>query len=133
VPPLPWTSLSTAEPGRDYLVLASHLPLRKISATLRFLRFVMSVRGQLATAPGIVGYALLAHPFARDYWTLSAWESEAALAEFVRQQPHVDVMAGLRDAMGETGFVQWTAPGSALPPTWKDALARLDRAQQEPR
>jgi hypothetical protein len=55
------------------------------------------------------------------------------VAESVRKQPHIDVMASLRDAMGDTSFAQWTAPGSVLPPMLKDAPARLEPAQQEPR
>jgi len=32
VPGLPWTSRAELEPGSEYLVMASHLPLSRISA-----------------------------------------------------------------------------------------------------
>jgi hypothetical protein len=60
------------EPGTGYLVMASHLPLKRITATVRFFRGVSAVRKQLATADGLIGYTLRARPLARDYWTLSA-------------------------------------------------------------
>lgn len=71
MPDLPWTARAEMEPGSDYLVMASHLPLKRISATVRFFRGVAAVRRQLAAADGLVGYTLRARPLARDYWTLS--------------------------------------------------------------
>lgn len=64
------------EPGTGYLVMASHLPLQRITATVRFFRAVSAVRRQLATAEGLIGYTLRAKPLARDYWTLSVWTGE---------------------------------------------------------
>jgi hypothetical protein len=56
------------EPATGYLVMVSHLPLRRITATVRFFRAVSAVRKQLATAEGLIGYTLRAKPLARDYW-----------------------------------------------------------------
>jgi quinol monooxygenase YgiN len=67
------------EPGGEYLVMASRLPLRNITSTLRFLRAVAAIRKQLSSTEGLVGYALRAKPVARDYWTLSAWKDRDAL------------------------------------------------------
>jgi predicted enzyme related to lactoylglutathione lyase len=72
------------EPGHEYLVMASHLPLRKNTSTVRFFRGVWAVRRQLAGADGLVGYTLRAKPFARDYWTLSVWNDQASLRAFMR-------------------------------------------------
>jgi hypothetical protein len=72
------------EPGTGYLVMASHLPLKRITATVRFFRGVSAVRKQLAAADGLIGYTLRAKPLARDYWTLSVWKDNATLREFMR-------------------------------------------------
>ncbi len=88
MPDLPWTSHSEVEPGLEYLAMASHLPLKNFSSTLRFFRGVSDVRNQLAGAEGLIGYTLRAEPFARDYWTLSIWKDQAALREFMRAPPH---------------------------------------------
>jgi len=79
VPDLPWTTRVEMEPGSGYLVMASHLPLKRISSTVRFFRGVTAVRRQLAAADGLVGYTLRAKPLARDYWTLSVWKDEGFL------------------------------------------------------
>ena len=62
MPDLPWTSRSHMEPSPEYLVMASHLPLRRLSSTVRFFRAVNAVRGQLAHTDGLIGYTLRAKP-----------------------------------------------------------------------
>ncbi len=55
MPGLPWTTRAEMEPGSDYLVMASHLPLKQISATVRFFRGVSAVRRQRAAADSLAG------------------------------------------------------------------------------
>jgi quinol monooxygenase YgiN len=116
------------QPGRQYLVMASHLPLHRLSSTVRFFRAVSAVRKQLATARGLVDYTLRAKPLSRRYWTLSVWEDEAALQEFLRQRPHADVMSSLRPLMDPTTFVRWTITLADGRPTWPQAMDRLGSA-----
>jgi hypothetical protein len=113
------------EPGRAYLVMASHLPLTKLNSTVRFLRAVGAIRKQLAGAEGLVGYALRAKPLARDYWTLSVWADASALQTFMRASPHVRLMSSLKPLMGPTKFVRWEITASDGRPSWAGALERL--------
>jgi quinol monooxygenase YgiN len=89
------------------------------------MRLTVSVVRQLQRTDGLVGYSLRAQPLARTFWTLSAWTDDDALAAFVRQMPHVSVMAKLRPHMAATRFTTWRARGSDLPISWDDAVARL--------
>jgi quinol monooxygenase YgiN len=113
------------EPGPQYLVMASHLPLKRISSTVRFFRAVSAIRKQLAAADGLIGYTLRAKPLARNYWTLSVWTSETALREFMRTPPHAGLMASLKPLMGATKFVTWTIHAADGRPSLADALERL--------
>lgn len=125
VPDLPWTSRAELEPGSEYLVMASHLPLSRISATVRFFQAVFAVRKQLAAADGLVGYTLRARPLARDYWTLSVWRDETALRGFMRTPPHVRIMTSLKPVMGPTKFVTWRISAADGRPTMAGALEHL--------
>jgi heme-degrading monooxygenase HmoA len=122
---LPWTTRAEMQPGSEYLVMASHLPLQRLFSTVRFFRAVSAIRKQLAGADGLVGYTLRAKPFARDYWTLSVWQDEAALRAFMRTPPHVGVMSSLRPFMGPTKFVTWRASAADGRPTLAGALQHL--------
>lgn len=110
------------------MVLASYLPLRRVSATIGFFRAVSAVRKQLAHADGLIGYTLRARPVAREYWTLSVWSTEAALHAFVRAQPHVELMRSLRPHMNPTKFVYWSITHADGLPSFSDALKRLSAA-----
>ena len=61
MPDLPWTVRAEMEPGTGYLVMASYLPLKRITGTVRFFRGVSAVRKQLAAADGLIGYTLRAN------------------------------------------------------------------------
>ena len=125
MPDLPWTARAEMEPATGYLVMTSHLPLKRITATVRFFRAVSAVRKQLATAEGLIGYTLRAKPLARDYWTLSAWKDDTALRQFMRTPPHVQVMTSLRPFMGPTKFVTWMVSAADGSPSMAAALEHL--------
>lgn len=127
MPDLPWTTRREMETGHTYLVMASHLPPARITATGRFFRAVAAIRKQLRTSDGLIGYTLRARPLSRDYWTLSVWSDRAALQQFMRTAPHVGVMSSLKPHMGTTKFIQWEITAADGQPTWKDALDRLDQ------
>jgi heme-degrading monooxygenase HmoA len=122
---LPWTTRTNMEPGLEYLVMASHLPLNRITSTIRFFRGVSAIRKQLATADGLIGYTLRAKPLTRDYWTLSVWADETALRAFMRTPPHVGLMASLHDLMGPTTFTTWKISAADGRPSLTGALQRL--------
>jgi hypothetical protein len=113
------------EPDREYLVLASSIPARRLGATGRMFAGATQVRRQLRGADGLVGYSLLARPLRKQYATLSVWLDDDHLAVFVRASPHVELMKQLAPEMGPTKFVRWTMRGADGRPSWSDALRRL--------
>lgn len=125
MPELKWKSFATPDPEREYLALISYLPLKSFWKIPKFLIYTRAIEIQLKKSEGLIGYSLLAHPLSKKFWTLSVWEDGKALMEFVRSGAHKQVMAGLKGQMGETKFVKWKVNGSAVPPTWKEALKRL--------
>ena len=125
MPTIPWRKVLIPAPDAEYLEMASRLPLRSMSRVPWFMGLTVSVVRQLERTDGLVGYSLRAQPLARTFWTLSAWSDDDALAAFVREMPHVAVMAKLRPHMRRTRFITWTAPGTELPISRDDAVARL--------
>jgi hypothetical protein len=121
---MPWKSLAPVEPDREYVVLLSYLPLLAYREIPRFLRFTFQIQRQLSRCPGAIGYALRARPLHRDFWTLSVWEDERALRDFVSKVPHAQVMKALAPSMGATKFTSWKVPGSAVPPPWENVTWR---------
>ena len=121
----PWQqSYFSTAPERDYVALLSYLPLTSAWQLPRLVLYSTRIRRQLRTSLGLIGYSLRARPAAKQFWTLSAWEDEAALQAFVAAPPHLDIMKALAPYMGETRFIRWNVKGSELPLRWDDALRR---------
>jgi hypothetical protein len=120
----PWKALAPLDRNREYLALLSYLPLRAFSKIPRFLRFTLQIQRQLRGSPGAIGYSMRAQLLSRKFWTLSVWESERALMDFVTKVPHGEVMKALAPHMGATKFTKWKIPGSAIPIPWDDAVRR---------
>lgn len=124
-PPLPWKAFGEPQPDREYLVVLTFLPLRRLSRLPRFLGYVRKIQRQLDAGPeGLIGYSLLAKPLRSKYWTLSVWNGAAALGRFIQDSPHRDAMLELPQVLSGFKTTRWTSAGSALPPGWSDALAR---------
>jgi heme-degrading monooxygenase HmoA len=105
--------------------LLSYLPLKSYWRIFPFVFYTAQVMKQLASAQGLLGYSLLARPFSKRFWTLSAWENDEALRAFVQHPPHQRIMAALALHMDKTKFMRWTVKGSQLPLQWDDALSRF--------
>ncbi len=120
----PWRVIAPAERDREYVALLSYLPLRAYSKIPAFFRYTLEIQRQMNKTPGAIGYRMRAKVLSRNFWTISVWEDYRALMEFVRLTPHGEAMKSIAPHMGVTRFTRWKMPGSAVPPTWDDAMKR---------
>ena len=128
MPTIPWTRISSPAPDKTYLALISYLPLRHFRAIPDFFRFSLQTHRQLKTTPGVIGYCLEAKPFSRKFWTLSVWEDQKSLNNFVRQIPHSQIMQALAPHMGKSQFARWSVTHAEIPLDWSSAKARLGQS-----
>ncbi|MEU4212473.1 DUF3291 domain-containing protein [Streptomyces sp. NPDC026206] len=129
MPTLPWTIPNQAPPGAEVYVMASRFEVRSFKDVPRFFWNSLSVWGQVRRAPGAYGASLIARPFQRVFYTLSAWQDRDAVYAFARTEPHRSAMKGLGPTMRGSTFTFWQATADRLPITWADAMERL--AEQE--
>jgi len=78
----------------------------------------------LRATPGVIGYSLRAKVLSRDFWTLSVWQDQKTLMDFVSNMPHGEAMKAMTTHMGRTKITQWKVAGSALPLSWNEAMQR---------
>ena len=133
MPESKWSSFTKADPEAEYLALISYLWLKSSWLSIkpfwmipRFITYTRSIPAQLGSAEGLLGYSLRGDLLRPKLWTLSVWQNENALMEFVQTSPHDRAMAFLRPHVAETKFVRWKVTGSAIPPPWGEALMRLE-------
>src|SRR3989475_10574197 len=117
-----WISFANADPAREYLSLISYLPRKRYWSIFSFIRQSNAVQKQLKGSRGLIGYSLRAQLLGKKAWTVSVWEDERALIEFVGKSPHVDTMKKV--GLGaERKFVRWNVLGCDIRPHREDSLA----------
>jgi hypothetical protein len=119
---MPRKALVSVDRNGEYVALLTYLPLRKYRAIPSFFLCTFQIQRQLNETPGAIGYSLRAKPLSRNFWTLSVWENERALMDFVAKVPHVDAMKAFSPHMGATKFTRWKVAGSSIPLNWDDAV-----------
>ena len=62
----------------------------------------------------------------RTFWTMTSWESEAAMRDFMLAGAHRVAMRKLLDWCDEASLVHWAQAETALP-AWTEAHARMQR------
>jgi hypothetical protein len=121
MPATPWKSVAKAQPDREYVVVGTYLPAKRIVKLPEFLSSVRKIVKQLGRPEGLLGYSLLARPLRSDYWT------HDAARRFAEAKPHLSIAPRIASFAGGPGFslAKRTALGGELPPAWDKALARL--------
>ncbi|MCX5063053.1 DUF3291 domain-containing protein [Streptomyces sp. NBC_00452] len=130
MPTLSWTTVSTPAPDAQAFVMASRLEVRSLKDVPRFFLKSLAAWRQVSNAPGAYGASLIAEPFKRTFWTLSAWQDKEALYTYAKTEPHRSIMTGLRSTMKDSVFAFWQVKAADLPIDWTDARRRL--AEQQP-
>jgi hypothetical protein len=125
MPALPWVHREPVDPDREYVVMASRLPLTSYRHVPGFLRDTLRVRRQLAHADGLVAYALNAKLIRKTFWTFSVWTDQASLDTFAASEPHRNIIQHLGPRMGESRFNVSTVAGSGLPTDWNEMMAAV--------
>ncbi|WP_323379926.1 DUF3291 domain-containing protein [Streptomyces alkaliphilus] len=124
---LPWTVPQPPPPGARALVMASRFEVHSAAHVPRFLVKSLLAWKQVRSTPGAYGVSLVAQPWKRTFWTLSAWESDEALRAYATTEPHRSIMTGLGPVMKDALFVRWEVATDDLPVTWEEARHRLAR------
>ena len=122
----PWKSHTEVDPRREYLALITYLPRKSFWSIRSFVRQSGMIQEQLEDARGLVGYSMRVQLLGKKAWTLSVWEDEAALQEFVRKSPPADTMRKPIIQPGKARFVRFKLDGSKVTPSWDEALGQLD-------
>ena len=126
-PPPPWKQIGDIDPEREYLGFTSRFFVTSVRTLPAFFAQSQRIRKQASAAPGVIGWSLAVDLPKLEFFTLSAWEDESRLRDFVAAAPHHDVFSKFADSIREKSLlVSFPVLGRDLPLKWKDAIALQD-------
>lgn len=105
------------------LISVTRLRIRSIFFLPQFLWHASKSTRQVERAGGFLSGKTLVNP-GKVFWTLTAWESEAAMNAFRTHAAHRDAMPKLLHWCDEASLVHWTQETPDLP-TWINAYERM--------
>lgn len=127
-PPRPWKQIGQVDPDREYVAFTSRFFLRSVRRVPAFLAQSQRIVKQVSDAPGIVGWSLGSNLASLEFYTLSAWDDENSLRDWVASAHHLDATKKFAGDLREKSiFVRFPVLGRDLPLKWKDAVARQNR------
>lgn len=84
----------------------------------------------LPNHPGLLGYSLRRELLGDRAWTMTVWESEAALGRFVSSPVHAAAIRASHAAIRDQRFATLSRPRAEAPLRWPEALDVLARQGQ---
>lgn len=82
----------------------------------------------LAAQPGHIGHSRRKRLFGTEAWTMTIWRDEAAVEQFLSSPTHRAAIRAGQGALERAKFERFNWPRNAVPPTWDEVDARLERA-----
>lgn len=104
-------------------VSLTRLRLRSVRFLPLFAFHAVRTQRQVSNAPGCLKVALLPDRIF-TFWTMTAWESEAAMRAYMISGAHKRAMPHLMHWCDEASITHWMQEGRALPP-WSEADRRM--------
>jgi hypothetical protein len=107
----------------------TRLRIRSIRFMPFFLLHAIRSQNQVKRAPGFLAGALLPDEH-RTFWTMTAWDSEESMRQFMLSGPHKAAMPKLIHWCDEASVAHWPQPDTQDPepwtlPSWSDADQRM--------
>lgn len=120
-----------AEPGETAVIALTEATLGPDrAARAAFWDGVRAVERDLPNQPGLLGHSLRRELLGNKAWTMTVWESQAALDRFVASPAHRAAMRAGNPAVAGQRFATVSRPRTAGPLPWAEALDVLAREGQ---
>jgi hypothetical protein len=120
---LPWSARGSLPPTYACFVTATQLRLRRYRNLPAHLWRLRTLRRQLRTADGLLGFAFAARLRDLTFWTIAAWVDPDAAAIFAKA--HDGSGEAFAPQVAASTDVSWSCLVEELPIAWPEARRRL--------
>ncbi len=100
--------------GKEFLSIATFLPVRRWLDVIPFLRMSSRVSGQLMKSEAI-RFGVKTDLLRKRFWTVSVWSDRVAMRRFVAAEPHATAVKRFARWAGQgAAFVEWTSEDGSI-------------------
>jgi heme-degrading monooxygenase HmoA len=126
---MPYKVLKPGYSKDSNVVLAiTYIEIKKDSPDLsKFWDHVFGIHKNMGENPGVLGVSIRKTIFSSKAWTMTIWENESSLENFVENERHRTAMREGRSAIVKTKFYRTTKKYSELPISWDVAEALVEK------
>lgn len=112
---------------KDRYVVSSTHTIFNPEAEDRFFALSGDVLGYLGSGqhPGFIGFSVGTSDRCGSARTMTVWESEQSMFDFVTSEAHLAAMNQVDDVLLIGGFAHWDVSSDNVPPTWDEARAEV--------
>jgi hypothetical protein len=109
--------------GKEFLSLATFLPVRRWLDVIPFLRMSSRVSAHLMKSEAI-RFGVKTDLLHKRFWTLSVWSDRVAMRRFVAAEPHATAVKRFAKWAGQgAAFVEWTGGDGSI--NWDMAKEKM--------
>ena len=110
--------------SKEFLCIATFLPVRSWRYVIPFFRLTGRVQKQLEHTKGLARYGLRMEPLSKKFWTFTVWKGKEFMESFVPAQPHNEAVTEFKEWAGEgAAFVEWTDTNGSI--DWETGMEKL--------
>ncbi len=96
-----------------------------------FWSHVSEVYESMEAQPGLVAYSIRREVFGDQGWTMSIWQDEKSLQDFVQSTVHQNATSAGMPALTQTKFARLTVQKSEIPIPWDQAEEILRASKRQ--
>ena len=119
---------------QDSYFVSSTLAVFQPEAEERFFGLSGDILNYLGSGqhPGFIGFSVGASDACGSARTLTVWDSEQSMFDFVTSEVHLAAMNQATSVLLLAGFSRWQVTSDNVPPTWDEARAEVAATQPIP-
>jgi heme-degrading monooxygenase HmoA len=115
------------DPNQKVILVITHAKLDKTKNTSLFWRNVDTVKKDILEKPGFIGFSIRRKLFGDEVWTMSAWEDETSLENFIYTHSHEKAIEQSSDTLELNHSVRIELPRKMIPIPWEEAERELEK------
>ena len=106
---------------KDVILSITYIEINKSSSELsKFWEHVFSIKNKMNENPGVLGVSIRKSIFSNKAWTMTIWEDESSLENFVEGERHRTAIKEGKTTILKTKFYRNTIKYSELPISWEN-------------